>query len=289
MKKVVVFGGAGFIGSHTADELSSQGYQVVIFDRKKPPYLRDDQYFVIGDILNQNDVKRVLKGASLVYHFAGIADIGESSKRPYETININIMGVANVLREMVNNNVKRLIYASTMYVYSHQGSFYRTSKQASEKIIESYSEEFGIDYTFLRYGSLYGPRSQCWNGLRGYVDQILRDKKIDYWGDGNEKREYIHVKDASSLSVDILNGDYINSAVTLTGNQLISSDELFSMIFEIIGINKNVNYRSRSESSGHYLITPYRYTPKAAKKITSNKFVDLGQGILDLVEELHSK
>jgi len=178
MKKVVVFGGSGFIGSHTADELSNQGYQVTIFDREKSPYLRNDQEMIIGDILDKHAVVDALKGVSIVYHFAGIADLGEASSRPYDTINLNIMGVTTVLDAAVNEKIERFVYASTMYVYSHQGSFYRASKQAAEQIIESYSEEFNLEYTFLRYGSLYGPRAQKWNGLRGYIRQILDEKKL---------------------------------------------------------------------------------------------------------------
>jgi UDP-glucose 4-epimerase len=199
------------------------------------------------------------------------------------------MGVTTVLDAAVNEKIERFVYASTMYVYSHQGSFYRASKQAAEQIIESYSEEFNLEYTFLRYGSLYGPRAQKWNGLRSYIRQILDEKKLDYWGNGKEKREYIHVHDAANLSVAILEDAYKDSAITVTGHQVMSSDELISMIFEITGIKRNINYQSINENSGHYLITPYRYTPKAAKKIVPGEFIDLGQGILDIVEELSSE
>ena len=108
MKKVVVFGGSGFIGSHTADELSNQGYQVTIFDREKSPYLRNDQEMIIGDILDKHAVEDALKGVSIVYHFAGIADLGEASSRPYDTINLNIMGVTTVLDAAVNEKIERL-------------------------------------------------------------------------------------------------------------------------------------------------------------------------------------
>ena len=147
MKKVVVFGGSGFIGSHTADELSNQGYQVVIFDQQVSPYLRNDQEMIIGNILDKHAVEEALKGASIVYHFAGIADLGEASNRPYDTINLNVMGVTTVLTAAVKETIERFVYASTMYVYSHQGSFYRASKQAAEQIVESYSEEFNLEYT----------------------------------------------------------------------------------------------------------------------------------------------
>ena len=288
MKKVVVIGGSGFMGSHTADELSRQGYQVTIFDRVESPWLRDDQNMVVGDMLDRDAVSKVIEGASILYHFAGIADLSEASARPFDTIHLNVMGATIAIDEAVKSGVKRFVYASTMYVYSHQGSFYRASKQAVEQVIEAYSDAYDIDYTMLRYGSLYGPRAQEWNGLRGYVQQILQNKKLDYWGSGNERREYIHVYDAARLSVDVLDPQHRNQAITVTGHQVMTSDELISMIFEIVGLDRNVSYQSSVDDGGHYTMTPYRYTPKAAKKLVPDEFIDLGQGVLDIVEELRS-
>jgi UDP-glucose 4-epimerase len=289
MKKVVVIGGSGFMGSHTSDELSKCGYEVVIFDRVKSPWLREDQRMIIGDMLDYDSVLKAIEGASIVYHFAGIADIGEAASRPFDTIHQNVMGATVALDASIKAGVKRFVYASTMYVYSHQGSFYRASKQSVERIIEAYSELYGLEYTLLRYGSLYGPRAQEWNGLSKYVHQIVIKSKLEYHGNGKEKREYIHVLDAARLSVKILDPEHCNQAITVTGQQAIVSDELIDMMFEITGQKKNVKYISFPEKNGHYTITPYRYTPKAAKKIVPDEFIDLGQGILDIIEEVSRK
>jgi len=285
-EKVVVVGGSGFMGSHTADELSKQGYQVTIFDKVESPWLRDDQEMVVGDMLDREAVGEVIQDASILYHFAGVADIGEAATRPFETINLNVMGATVALDAAVNANVERFIYASTMYVYSHQGSFYRASKQAVEQIVEAYSEAYDLDYTLLRYGSLYGPRAQEWNGLRGHIDQIIKENKLDYWGTGTERREYLHVYDAAKLSVKVLDPFHRNKAITVTGQQILTSDELITMIFEILGMEKNVEFHETNDSGGHYTMTPYRYSPKSARKIVPEEFIDLGQGILDIVEEL---
>ena len=91
-KKVVVIGGSGFIGSHTADELSRQGYQVTIFDQNESPWLKPDQEMIVGDMLDRNTVSTALKDASIVYHFAGISDLEEAFTRPFDTIHLNVMG-----------------------------------------------------------------------------------------------------------------------------------------------------------------------------------------------------
>ncbi len=289
MDKVVIIGGSGFMGSHTADELSRKGFQVTIFDREVSPWLRKDQEMIVGNLMDQVAVESALKGAKVVYHYAGIADIGEASDRPFDTIHANVLGTTIALEAAVKMGVESFVYASTMYVYSPYGSFYRASKQAAETIIEAYHEKFGIDYCLLRYGSLYGPRSQSWNGLKGFVTQVVREGKLDYFGTGKERREYIHVRDAARLSVDVLDEEHKNSAVIVTGTQVLSSCELIDMIFEIAGCEPQVAYAGAEGRAHHYVMTPYRYTPKVAKKLVPKEFMDVGQGILELVEEIHQE
>ena len=287
MDKVVVIGGAGFMGSHTADFLSGRGFKVTIFDNQPSSYLRADQEMVVGDILDPDTVNAVVSGAKYLYHFAGIADIGEAKECPFDTVNLNVMGTTVALEAAVKSGVERFIYASTMYVYSPYGSFYRASKQAAEIIIETYQERFELDFTFLRYGSLYGPRSQAWNGLRRYVSQVIREGKLDYRGTGKERREYIHVHDAARLSVDILDEIHKNKAITVTGHQVLNSEELIDLIFEITGVDKNVVFSQDNFSQDHYVMTPYRYTPKQSKKLVPDEFIDLGQGVLEIIEDTH--
>jgi len=289
MDKVVVIGGGGFMGSHTADELSRRGYKVTIFDHKESPWLSGDQEMVIGDVLDSEALAPAIKEARYLYHFAGIADIDESRARPFETINLNIMGVATALNAAQLHGVERFLFASTMYVYSPYGSFYRASKQAAETIIEAYHEHYELDYTLMRYGSLYGPRAQSWNGLKRYVSQVVKDGKMEYAGTGRERREYIHVKDAARLSVDILDTAHKNKAITVTGSQILNSQELIELIFEIAGKEKNVTFKGEGREGYHYTMTPYRYTPKQARKLVPDEFIDLGEGVLEIVEEIHAE
>ena len=286
MDKVVVTGGTGFMGSHTADELTRRGYHVIVFDQAESPWLHPDQEMMIGDVLDPKSLAMAMKGARYVYHFAGIADIEESRSRPVETMNLNVMGASLVVEAARQSSVERVIFASTMYVYSPFGSFYRASKQAAETIIEAYQQEYALDYTFLRYGSLYGPRAQDWNGLRKYVQQVVEGGQITYAGTGEEKREYIHVYDAARLSVDVLDEKHRNRAITVTGSQILSSKEMMDLIFEIAGKKSDIVLTDTERKGYHYNLTPYRYTPKQAYKLVPSEFIDIGQGILELVEEL---
>lgn len=285
--KAMVIGGSGFMGSHTADELSRRGYEVTIYDQVASPWLQENQEMIVGDYTEDPNLVELMRGKNLLYHFAGIADIGQSRHQPYETIESNVMGLTKVLEAAREAQLNRIMYASTMYVYSNEGSFYRASKQAAEVILEAYAEHFGLEVTLLRYGSIYGPRAQDWNGIYRFASQIIKEGKLDYSGNGSEMREYIHVQDAARLSVDVVDAAFVNRAITITGQQLIKVDDLISILFEIAGCPRQVNYHGEHSAPSHYGHTPYRYTPKAAKKLVPNEFVDLGQGLLDIVEEIH--
>ncbi len=284
-KCVVVIGGSGFIGSHTADKLSDAGFHVTIFDAAKSSYHKKNQKFILGNISDEKALDKVLKNNSIVYYFAGISDIAEAKQNPSKTINRNIIDTTKVLDLCVKNKIKRFIYASTMYVHSIYGSFYRATKQSVEIIIKTYSEEYNLKYTLLRYGSLYGSRSQSWNGINSFINQIINENKLSYAGNGEELREYINVEDAAKLSIDILDTKYCNKAITITGQQVIRVSELIDLIFEILGKKKKVKYLSKNKLKDHYGNTPYRFTPQSSIKLVPNEFIDLGQGLYDLIKD----
>ncbi|OFZ55949.1 MAG: hypothetical protein A2328_03940 [Bdellovibrionales bacterium RIFOXYB2_FULL_36_6] len=184
--------------------------------------------------------------------------------------------------------MKRYIFASTIYVYSDSGSFYRASKQSCELFIESYQKEYGIDFTILRYGSLYGPRSDETNWIQHVIKAALNDGKIVRKGDGEEIREYIHVKDAALLTVKMMDEEYKNQYAVITGQQTMKIKDVLTLINEIMGNKLKIKF-VKEGNEGHYEITPYSFKPKFAKKITSNSFVDFGQGILELLDLEYKK
>jgi len=285
---VTVFGGAGFLGSHVADCLSEQGHNVLIFDRAKSPYLRPDQEMLVGNILDEKNVRKAVEFADVVYNFIALADIEEASQDPIETVKINILGNTIILDAARRANVKRYLFASTIYVYSDSGSFYRSSKQACELLIENYHTLYGLDYTILRYGSLYGPRTDERNFIYSVLKTALLDKVIEREGDGEEIREYIHVYDASKLSVEVLNEEYRNRCIIVTGNEQIKIKDLLTMMKEILKGDVTLKFLP-AKSHEHYEITPYVFKPQMATKIRGKEHLDMGQGVLDILDEIHQK
>lgn len=286
--KIVVFGGSGFLGSHVADVLSEKGYQVTIYDLKPSPYLQGSQEMVVGDILDHQAVETAVENASIIYNFAGVTDLDEARVNPIETVRQNILGNCIILDACRKKCIKRFLFASSIYVYSNLGSFYRSSKQACELIIEDYQKAYNINFTILRYGSLYGPRADERNWIYSILKQALTENKIIRKGDGEEIREYIHVRDAARISVEVLDEQYNNQYVIISGNQTIKIKDLLIMIKEMLNNRIKIEY-TNAVFEEHYEVTPYSFNPKIAKKILSNSYLDLGQGLLDMLNRIHKE
>lgn len=280
--KVIVFGGSGFLGSHVADTLTDAGHDVIIYDIRPSLYLRKNQKMIVGDILDEKAVEKAVKGSDIVYNFAGIADINEASQRPLDSIRYNIVGNSIILEASRKAKVKRFVFASSLYVYSKAGSFYRSTKQACELLIENYHEVFGLSYTILRYGSLCGPRSDDNNFIHRVIRQALTEGKITREGDGEEIREYIHILDAAKGSVDILSEEFANQHVILTGQQQMKIKDLLMMIKEMLNNKVKIEFLPANKNH-HYKFTPYSFAPKIGTRLTSKTYLDLGQGILDSI------
>ena len=289
MKKVVVVGGSGFIGSHVADHLSQAGYKVTIYDRSQSKWLRSDQEIVIGDVLDAEKLKQTISGAELVYNFAALADLNQALEEPLKTVNINILGNMNVMEACRTHEIKRFIYASTIYVHSREGGFYRCSKQSSEAYIEEYQRVFGLDYTILRYGSLYGPRADETNGLWRIVRSALKDGMLLYEGNPDSMREYIHVEDAARASVTALENEFKNESVVLTGQEPMRVIDMLKMLAEILGMSEDKVSFINNDYVGHYVRTPYSYQPKLGRKFIPPMHVDLGQGLLQVIDECNTE
>lgn len=285
-EKVIVFGGAGFIGRHVVKELLQKNYEVVIYDKSLP--IEDlGCRCIVGDILDVEQVQTAMQGCSIVYNFAGWADLETSINHPVEVVKQNVLGTTILLDAARNSNVKRFVYASSMYVFSKAGSFYRATKQSCELLVEEFHHRFNLDFTILRFGSLYGPGAKHGNTIYELVYQACKNSAINYWGTGDELRQYIHVYDAAKGSVDILSDDYQNQYIILTGSEDIRIKDLLSMINEVFGEALELQFNRKERSDYHYKITPYSFNPRLGKKLVFRTYTDIGQGILQCVQEAY--
>jgi UDP-glucose 4-epimerase len=280
--RALVTGSSGFLGSHILDYLISIGAEVVALDLTAP--YRSDIEFLIGDVRDKKIVIDAAKNCTYIFHNAAIANIDDTRKAPVETMEVNVLGTLNLLEAARMADVKCFIFSSSVYVTSDKGSFYRVSKIAGELLCETYAKEFGVPYINARYGSLYGRRANDWNMVYKICRSLLEKGEYSYFGTGEEIREFINVEDAAKMTVRAaMDEQFINSTVTITGQQPMKMKELFALIAEILPHEVHIHYEGLCNE--HYNMTPYKYKRELPVRINPPSFIDFGEGMAACLKE----
>ncbi|MEK4621800.1 MULTISPECIES: NAD-dependent epimerase/dehydratase family protein [Priestia] len=248
--KVLVTGGAGFIGSHIVDKLIKRGFDVIIIDnlstgKKENINLQARTYEV--DITSPSALEEVfvLEKPNYVIHHGAQIDIQKSIIDPTYDANINILGTINILEKCREHSVDKLVYASSAAVYGNPKnlpvneqheinplSFYGVSKFTPELYIKIFSNMYGIKYSILRYANVYGIRQDP-KGEGGvvsiFIDKMLNNASPVVFGDGQQTRDFIYVSDVADANLAALsNGD--NETFNISCNQRTSVNELISLM-----------------------------------------------------------
>jgi len=296
MIKALVTGGNGFLGHYIVRHLLKRRIETVSFDERK---MTDSEYEGIssssdltciqGDILDRKALRDAMDGCSLVFHTAAIADIDETRKIPTRTMEVNVLGTAMCLEAAHQCDVRRFLYASSVYTGGNWGSFYRVSKTAGELLVKAYEEEFGLEYSILKYGSLYGREANHWNFIYGICKSLLMDGEYTYTNSPDSMREYIHIDDAARETVSIsLAQEYINKSVLITGHQRLKIKELFDTLEEILGKKIKIHYNT-SIPPRHYIRTPYSFERDVPVRVNLSQYIDISEGILDCLNEVQNE
>ena len=281
--RVLVTGGSGFLGSHIAEHLLLRGHDVVSLDERPLP---DVEYAtVVGDVRDLEALQDAMSGCSAIYHCAAIADLDDARKEPRRATEINVLGTLGVLEAAASHGVRRIIHASSVYVYARGGSIYRTTKRAAEGLVDDLSPAWGLESTILRFGSLYGPRADANNAISRLINQAVLEGRIDFWGDGSEVREYVHIADAASLAVDALDEAYVGKALHITGHERMTTREVVEMIAEMVGEKVEISF-SEEPFEGRYRLSPYAFDFGSGRRMLGETYVDFGLGLLELMRDV---
>jgi len=283
--KILVTGGSGFLGSHVADELSKRGHEVIIFDKKKSKWIKKNQKFIFGNILDIKKINNAIKGVKIIFHIAALADLEDALHKPVETVKNNILGTVNILEISRINNIKRVIYASSIYSTSIQGGFYRCSKRAAEDYIDEYYKRYGIAFTILRYGSLYGERATGSNGIYRILNKAIRSKKIEYAGNRSSIRKYIHIIDAAKASADVISNKYKNKYINIVGSKSHKVLDLLKIISKLVGSKKKISFLKK-KALGHYIKLPKKLKIKKGTNYKLKNSIKLKTGLKNLITSL---
>ena len=283
---VIIFGGSGFLGEQLANKLNYLGHNVTIFDRRKSKALSNKIRFISGDILNKKDVEKAVLKKNIVFNFAALSDIEESIYNPLNTAQINIIGNINVAIAFIKSKVKKLIFASTIYVHSKQGGFYKVSKQSSELFLEEFFQRYKLNYTILRFGTIYGETSSKKNGLKKVVFAAVKKRKLEYSGTKKAQRRYLHVSDAIGACIETIKNKYNNKNILITGKKVIKVKKILKILSKKLNIKKKFVFKNE-KLHGHYDTNPYTYKKRRETKLSFNEKINIEHGIDELINNLN--
>ena len=286
--KILIFGGKGFLGSELARDLANIGHAVTIFDKNIKSKKFKKIKTISGNILNKNLVDKAIKNQDIVFNFAAITDIEESINNPLDTAKINIIGNINIALSCIKQRTKKLIFASTIYVHSSQGGFYKVSKQSSELYLEEFYKRNNLKYTVLRFGTIYGKNSSKNNGLKKIIFTAIKKKKLEYSGSKKAQRRYLHINDAIFACIKTIEKKYDNKNILITGKKITKVKKILKIVSNKLKLNKKIVFKNK-KGLGHYDSNPYTYVSKKEEKFNFKTLTNIENGIDELIDHLKKK
>ena len=245
--RVLVTGGAGFIGSRVVKKLCDYGVTVRVFDLS--PRTGDGVDYYQGSILDLGHLRSAMRDVDAVMHLAAVADVKDVFEAPHYSEMVNVRGTANVLEAMRLNGLSRMVYGSTTWVYEAAEPdvvnestplgmpthLYTATKLAGEYYCRSYASLYGLEPTILRYGIPYGPGARPAGVIALFVQKALRGEALTIAGDGMQFRKFVYVDDLAEGNVLALKARAKNCTFNLDGVEKITIRQLAETVQKILG------------------------------------------------------
>jgi UDP-glucose 4-epimerase len=271
--RVLVTGGSGFIGSHVVDKLRARGYEPVIYDLRPSPWHEPGTVdTVLGSITDREALERALHSCDAVAHLAAVADVNDVHASPEDAERVNARGTVAVLEACRRTGVKRIVYASTIWVYSDcvedevdeetllpaPSHLYTSTKLAGELYCKAYQELYGIDYTILRFGIPYGPRAREAAVIPAFVGKALRGEPLTLAGDGGQSRRFVYVEDLADGVAIGLDEAASNRVYNLASDENVTIKQIAVRVQELMGDVEIVHTPARPGDFGGKVVCSQR-------------------------------
>lgn len=255
--KCAVTGGSGFIGSHVVDKLKAAGHEVTVLDYRVKPHRADVGYRDV-DIVSFSSILNATKGMDAVFHLAAMSNVNHVFDQPLYSVELNIVGTANVLEAARHHGGQRVVLASTVWVYTGSkgenvdedtpfsmpgaGHVYSSTKIASELLCHDYAQLYKVPFTVLRYGIPYGPRMREELVIPIFLRKALSGQPLTLSGDGLQFRNFIYVEDLAQAHVDVLGPKGENQIFNLEGLRKVSIKEVAETIRKLLAGRVEIAY-----------------------------------------------
>ena len=302
--RIIVTGGAGFIGSHLVDRLLGNGFEVTVIDNLSSGKLenindhatKEAFHLVRGDIRNYNLVKKAVKEADAIFHEAAMSSWSDSWKSLLDLNQVNINGTLTLLKTCIDSNVKRFIYASSASVYGeanvqpqHEGltpkpiSPYGVSKLSAEQFVQVFHKLYGLETICLRYFNVYGLRQMYGpysSVITNFINRMLRNSRPIIYGDGEQTRDFTYVDDAVQANIKAAESPACG-IFNVSGGKRITINTLARMIMEKIG--KNIEIIHTDPRPGD-IMHSLADISRAGKHFNYKPEIDLETGIMETIK-----
>ena len=223
MKKILVTGGAGFIGSHLVDYLINNNHEVIVLDNlsqgdKLSNNAKKNIKFIKGDIRDESLVNKITKGCNYIYHFAAVLGVEIVANNHKKTMDIEAAGMKNIADAAIKNNIEKIVYASTSGVYGKSFfeksvtedfnvdpvTSYAVAKRYNEIYLKAIWKQYQISSLAIRYFNVYGPKQDDRMVIPRFFFQAKENKPITIFGDGKQTRDFTFIDDAIKRTFDIV-------------------------------------------------------------------------------------
>lgn len=304
--RVLITGGAGFIGHHIAIYLKHLGYDVICLDnlsRSSDDALRalrsENVKLVVSDITNYKQLSDVVSSAEpdIIIHAAALISVEESMERPEEYINNNAVGTLNVARSAVKHRISKLIYISSAAVYgdpiklpideehpTNPKSPYGLSKLFGEEVVKLYCRLHDLNFTILRLFNVYGPRqhlSQYSGVILKFIHNVRKNLPLTIYGSGEQSRDFIHVVDVCRAVELSMLSKHVNEVYNIGSGKSVSINELANLIISISGCNVDIIYGPPRPGD---IIHSYADISKATTYLGFKPSITIEEGLKELLE-----
>lgn len=259
--KVLVTGGAGFIGSHLVVRLVELGHEVVVLDNllrgnKLPESVLESIEFHLGDVRDAAQVNACMHGVDTVYHFAAVLGVDVVADHPVETMDVEVIGTRNVVNAALEQGVKQLFYASTSGIYSHSAivktalsedvlvdprTSYAMAKRYNEIYLASHFEETGLNTIALRFFNVYGERQDNRMVIPRFIEQAIENAPLTVFGNGQQTRDFTYIDDVieACIRLQTIEGFHI---VNIANECEWTINDLAEIICQLWDTSSEINY-----------------------------------------------
>ena len=270
--RILITGGAGFIGSQLGFRLFNEGHDVLLLDNMS--YGHEDNLtidgktfgtFIKSDVRDKGDMMKYTKGVDCVFHFAGIAPLPDCQIDPYNAVDVNVSGTANVLEASRINGVKRVVFASTSAIYENNEKYpvsendevspdliYATTKKQCELLCRSFTNVYSLPIVILRFFNVYGPHQdfkRLHPPLIGYILKSFLQKEIPtLFSDGEQKRDYVYVDDLTEMcNIVMTHKDDVGEIFNVCSGDVYSVNDIYYSIAKMFEVNDPPRYEVPSK------------------------------------------